>query len=175
MIRNILQILVYCFLFLVCCIFGYVVYPFHNLYTIYILLVLIFYLCYIFAIDKSRMKKYALMFFMFIFVSHIMVFGTVLALSIGLIIRDDLLYYRPWSERDLFYPLCLILAASMGICCASAYYYMKLNNVNPERLPKENDTHEHEENHIRKNPMERTYTCANPTTDGAYEKLVLIR
>ena len=115
------------------------------------------------------------MFFMFIFVSHIMVFGTVLALSIGMIIRDDLLYYRPWADRDLFYPLCLILAASLVICCASAYHYMKINNVTPQGLPKENDTPETQENHIGGNPMERTYTSANPTTNGAYAKLVLIR
>ena len=158
-----------------CCVIGYVVYPFHNLYTIYILLALSFYLCYIFAIDKTRMKKYALMFFMFIFVSHIMVFGSVLAVSIGMIIMDDLLYYRPWPDRDLFYPLCLILAASMVICCASAYHYMKSNNVNPERLPKKRDTLELEENHIGGSPIERTYTRTNQTTDGEYQKLVLIR
>ena len=175
MIPNILQTFLYCFVFFMCCVFGYVFYPFHNLFTIYILFLLTFYLCYIFAIDKTRIKKYVLIFFMLIFVSHIMVFGAVLALSIGLIIRDDLLYYRPWSDRDLFYPLCLVLAASLGICCASAYQYMKVNNVNPKLLPKKNDMLELEENQIGENSTERSYICTNRTSDWEYEKLVIIR
>ena len=169
MIRNLIKAIGCCFIFVICCVFGYLIYPFYNLLSIYILFVLGFCLCSLLSIDKFRLQKYALWFLIFFIVSHMIVYGTVLAFSIGMIIRDDILYTRP--SHDLIYPFILIFVTCLVMGITSAYHYVKEDDVKLIRR-KDIDVSERRDSNSITCIVKKQYTEAKKNNGEEYEILI---
>ena len=169
MIHNLTKAIGCCFIFVICCIFGYVIYPFYNLLSVYILFVLGFCLCSLLSINKFTLQKYALWFLIFFIVSHIMVYGTVLAFSIGMIIRDDILYTRP--SHDLVYPFILVSVTCLVLCITSAYHYIKESNEKLKRRT-EIDVSDLRDGYPRIRIVENPYTGTKKNCGEEYEILI---
>ena len=130
MTEKIKKIFVYCSAFLICSIIGYLIYPFYNLLSIYIVLVLMVYLCSVFSTDKMRFQKYAIILLILFFVGHIMGLGAALVWSIYVLMEYDFSYLR--SSHGHEYPLMMLVTTLAIFCFTSLYtFYYNCNNVDP--------------------------------------------
>ena len=129
--QQIQKTFVYCLVFLMCGIIGYLIYPFYNLLSIFIILVLMVYLCSIFSTDKMKFQKYAIILLILFFVAHIMGLGAALVWSIYVLMEYDFSYLR--SSHGHEYPLMMLVTTCVIFCLTSLYtcYYNKSHqNVN---------------------------------------------
>ena len=136
MTEKIHKILVYCFTFFICSIISYLIYPFYNLLSIYIVVVLIVFLCSVFSTDKMKFKKYAIILLILFFVGHIMGLGAALVWSIYVLMEYDFSYLR--SSHGHEYPL-MMLITTVAIFCFTSFYtcYHNVCHVD-QREKKEN-------------------------------------
>ena len=119
MVRKIEKTLFYCLVFLICSIIGYLIYPFYNLLSIYIVLVLMVFLCSTFSKDNTKFQKYALILLILFFVAHIMGLGAALVWSIYVLMEYDFSYLR--SSHGHGYPLTMFIATCTIFCLTSIY------------------------------------------------------
>lgn len=129
MVRKIDKTLLYCLVFLICSIIGYLIYPFYNLLSIYLVSVLIVYLCSIFSNDNTKFHKYALILLILFFVGHIMGLGAALVWSIYVLMEYDFSYLR--SSHGHEYPLMMFIATCTIFCLTSIYIcYLNVSKAN---------------------------------------------